>query len=190
MVNRFALLFLVCAVAVSGAGAGGEHEVPNPLADSQVGDWVSYAISDDGRQEQKMTVIRRDGDGDGLKVVVKYDTYVNGMLTNSGTTTHSGADFAGQLPVQPGEGVEVEIDARDIEVKGEAIPCIVVKVTKNEGGGKPPVVREWFLSDMIPVYGVVRQSENGKSTSRLLDYGYGGVEDAEETQAAGDADEA
>lgn len=168
----FLLLVAFVAVAAVASAEDSEYYIPNPLGDAEVGDWVRYAVSADGNQEQRMTVVRRQGEGDDLKITVKYDTYSQGKLVNSGQTIHDAKDFTNELPAQAGHA-EINIDEEEVEVKGTTLVVTVVRFAEEpEEGKKTGKTREWYLSDDIPVYGVIKQVENGEKTSSLLDFGF------------------
>lgn len=166
-------LVLAALVAVSCAARGEDEEeyyIPNPLAEARVGDWVRYVASADGHQEQRMTVVGRQGEGDELKITVKYEVYSQGKLLASNQTVHGVKDFANELP-ESGHAT-VTVDEEEVTIKGKPVACTVVHIEDEARDGKAGRTREWYLSDDIPIYGVVKQVENGENTSSLIDYGF------------------
>lgn len=162
---------------VAAAAAAEDFYVPNPLGDSVLGDWVLYQTSDDGHQRQKMTVVKIEGEDDDMQITVQFDNFVQGKLANSGKSVHTVKDFSNEMSSDDKPGVTISLRAEEVMVKNKPIICTVVTVTPDEEddeeGGDASGYREWFLSDDVPVYGVVRQNEDGETKSRLIDFGRG-----------------
>lgn len=170
---------LVLMLFIVSAAVAEDFYVPNPLGDSVLGDWVLYQTSDDGHQRQKMTVVKIEGEDEDMKITVQFDNIVQGKLVNSGKSVHSIDDFSNEMSSDGKPGTTISLRSEEVSIKNKPVLCTVVTVEREgadaagDGENKQPGLREWYLSEDIPVYGVVRQEEDGEVKSRLIDFGRG-----------------
>lgn len=138
----------------------------NPWADAKVGDWAEYKMSQGPMtMEQKWTV---------TKVTPEEVTYeiATTMMGNTTTITQTvklnEPGEATGLPKDIPPGVKPEMGTDTVTVNGKTLECRTVAV---DAAGKK--VKTW-ISDEVPLSGMVKNEMDGKVMMELVDFGRGG----------------
>lgn len=166
---------LVAALALAlgiGAAAAGEQNVPNRLATAKIGEWATYRIPNG--YQQKLTVIKRDGDGPEAQVTVRVDNIYNNEVVNTVEFARDAGNPAEPPRIEFGEGVEVEVDVGNklVSVKGRNIEATVVEIDYEYGDDDIDDEEvKWYVSAEIPVFGIIKKEENDVVSFELVDYG-------------------
>ena len=152
-----------CSQAVAG-----ETGVPNRLAVAKVGEWASYNVPNG--YIQKLTVVKREGEGSEALVTVRVDNIYDGQLVNSTEFTRDAGEPFEQPRVEMGPGVKVDIDTERKTVKGKSIEVTVVEIEYDYDDDEDEDI-EWHVSAEIPVFGILKRVENDETVFELVDFG-------------------
>lgn len=147
--------------AAAGDGADpAAAEIPNPLADAQVGEWIRFRQVVQGQE----TVVT-------LEVVeVTPDEVVLKSSTRQGETTVEGEPLrrkrTATLALGRGRAQLVKKAAEALHVNGKELACTVVTVRPRRG----PEQSTWY-SDDVPVTGLVKRMRGTEVVQELLEWG-------------------
>lgn len=151
----------ICGVTMSAEG----RNVPNRMAVSEVGEWVSFNLPDG--YVQKHMVVKRDGTGPEAQVTIRVDNIYDSEVVDSKYITEPAGEL--MTEVTPPEDAAVEITCRPdaFTLKGKEYDGVAIDVTKD---GKPYQV--WYVSSDIPVYGLgKRTTADGTRDFEVADFG-------------------
>ena len=145
-------IFVICSCPQLRA----QTDMPNPLADVKVGEWVLYEMP--GGIQQRQTVISVDD----KSVTIKMETIINGSVLSSIEQKMDRPDKD-----QPANSVMDGSTSYNgsVKVKDKQIPCSVFEVTAN---GR---VSRTYMSNQIPVTGLIKSEIDGTVALQLIDYG-------------------
>lgn len=167
------LVMAALALALGiGLAAAGEENVPNRLATAKIGEWATYRVPNG--YQQKLTVVKREGDGSEALVTVRIDNIYNNEVVNTVEFTRDAGDPMEAPRIEYGEGVEVDIDVdrKIVGVKGRNIEATVVEIEYEYGDDE--IADEdvkWYVSAEIPVFGIIKKEENDVVSFELIDFG-------------------
>ena len=152
--------------------------VPNPLRDAEAGEWVKWRMKIQGQE-----VIRVQRVVEAREDVVVMETE---LLDEAGEAVEAPSGRGGNRMrtgtwEQPrsktlslaGRGTRrasVEVEEDEIEVAGTTYKCTLITITLK--GRRARVIKRW-ISDQVPVSGVVREERNGVVVRELLASGRG-----------------
>lgn len=169
--NKSRMIALALALVLSATALwAGEAGVPNRLATAKVGEWATYSVPNG--YQQKLTVIKREGDGPEAQVTVRVDNIYDGQLVNSTEFVRDAGAPMEPPRVDYEPGVSVEIKRRSVTVKGRSMEATVVEVEydyDDEDIDDEEV--EWYVSAEVPVFGIIRKIEDDKTVFELVDFG-------------------
>jgi hypothetical protein len=150
-VRRALALVLLLAVASLA------EDAKNPLERAKVGQWVRYKMANDMAMKQSVAKV------EGGRVTIKNDMWVKGRALPAQETT------VDAKPKRP-EG-DKKNDAKSenvtLEINGHKLACRLITNAN---------VHVW-VSDEVPITGIVRQELSGKTTMELDGYGDAADED-------------
>lgn len=167
-------MFLAFVLALGVCGAVGAVEynpdlVPNRLSFAKVGEWVSYSLP--SGYTQKLTVMKRDGDGDTAMVTVRVENIYEGEVTESREITHEAGEPYSAPQVPQRQGVTVALRQETADMKGRPVAVSVVEInTYAPDPDERKSVEYWITSD-VPVFGILKKVEDGEIEWELADWG-------------------
>ena len=166
------IVLALCFAAVAGAAAGQENgTVPNSLSDAKVGEWASYMLP--GGYVQKLTVIKREGEGPYALVTVKIDNIYDGKVVESKEVTEEAGEAFSTPSTYNDEGVTVSVRNETVKIGGKQAAAGVVAINKWLGwDNEDNEVTEWWVSSDVPVFGIVKKLYNGEVEWELFKQGY------------------
>jgi hypothetical protein len=141
-------------------GEGGAIEIPNPLTDAKVGEWMRFRQVVQGQE----TVVT-------LEVVeVTADEVVLKSTTQQGDTKVEGEPLrrkrSPQLALGRGRSTLVRKATETLKVGEREVACTVVVLQPKRG----PEQTVWY-SDEVPVTGLVKRARGSDVVQELLDWG-------------------
>ena len=141
-----------------------EIELPDCLKDAKKGEWVHYKT---GCLESKETVFEVNSDSITILAQTKYPQttqFTKGRTykipRNSKKQLSTGGAVIGRMASKP------RITIGKVKIKGKEIKCYISELEMN--GCKTRI----FVSEEVPVNGLVKIEEFGKATTELIDYGF------------------
>ena len=148
--------------AVDAGSEGGEAaaEIPNPLADAKVGEWIRFRQVVQGQETTVTLEVIEVTDGE---VVLK-------SSTKQGDTTVEGEPLRRKrtptLALGRGRAQLVRKAEETLKVNGRDVPCTVVTLKPRRG----PEQSTWY-SDSVPVTGLVKRTRGTEVVQEVLDWG-------------------
>lgn len=138
----------------------GAVEIPNPIADAKVGEWMRFRQSVQGQE----TVVT-------LEVIeVTADEIVLKSTTQQGESKVEGEPLrrkrSAMLALGRGRSQLLRKGTETLTVKGQELTCTVVALKGRRG----PEVTMWY-SDDVPVTGLVKRMRGTEVVQELLDWG-------------------
>lgn len=143
-----AFMILICA----GTQAAKAEDVPDCLKDVKVGEWVKYKMQ--GGMEMKQTVAKVTE----KEVTLSKEMFMDGKALGKPNETKIPRKAEGDAS---GEGEKPKTSSATVKVKGKDVKCVVIEAS----GSKT------YMSNDIPVTGIVKSEAGGKVTMELIDYG-------------------
>lgn len=149
----------IVAVLCLGAGAWAvdEKDLPNCIKDAKVGEWVLVEMQ--GGMQQRQTVIKVTK----KEVTVKFETIMKGKVINS-IETKIPLETK-QKPDEKKKGPKPKITKEKVKVKDQEIECFGIEIETKAGTSKS------YISNDIPVMGLVKSEFKGKVMQKVVDYG-------------------
>jgi hypothetical protein len=144
-----AVLVLLAAVSLA------EEPSKGPLERAKVGHWVLYKMANDMTMKQSVIKI------EGKKVTIKNEMTIKGQPLPANETPID-IDRRPDPTEKATKADTTRTEDGELEINGHKIKCKVMTQAN---------VKTW-VSDDIPITGVVRQELNGKPTMELQGYGY------------------
>ena len=179
-IRIFLALLLLPSLALAGEEAeenGGEEkrvltaaDIPTRIAEAEVGEWALYSLGDGGRL--RLTVIEKWRQGGDTHLVIANEV-TKGKDKSKGkrpTITEERITVKEAVKTLRDLRSEDTITESEILVHGRTIKTVVIHYMENG-----EVIRQSYLSDKIPVYGLVRGTtpkEKVKTPLSLIDYGF------------------
>ena len=165
---RWMPILALLAAILPGAARAGESgiEIPMRLRTAAKGEWALYSLQDS--YEQKQTIVdieEKDGD--------KVFTIADEMLVDGQTVQRKEARFSlkvamrEQAEMLADDDSSIKLSAISERVKDKEVEVVVIEY-KGEAGD---TVRS-FLSEAIPVTGMIRIEIDGDIMMELKDFGY------------------
>ncbi|RJP59176.1 MAG: hypothetical protein C4541_06715 [Candidatus Auribacter fodinae] len=136
-------------------------DLPNPLADAQVGEWAYY--TQPHGNEVFYQVIKRDGS----IITVLAQVYLQGKLMNQERT-----EVDVNIPPLADQASEYTMSEEELTIKDTVLPCTVFS---ND------TIKIW-TSEKIPVYGQVKVTINDATTLELSSWGFEEQKESSEQQ--------
>ncbi len=162
-----ALAAIVLATASFAAETLSEVTIPNGLAHAKLGDWITFKMAD-GTQ-QRHTVIERTGDTPTSEIVVRIETLVNNQPQDVKRFRQNVGEEFVKPPVPYGETHTYRRRQESITFEGTLLEITILDIMNNG-----TLVRTWYLSTELPVYGVIKKTfANGSSEFEVVDFGFG-----------------
>lgn len=166
------LLFSVPAVVAADNGEEAEEaskraiEIPARIAKAEVGEWASYRTVDGGKFT--LTVVEKSDDMHGDYLVIRNEKFnaKGRRLRPSEEKVYIDDAVEGLTHVGP----EDKVGRADVLVQGRSVKAVVISQTE-----KGEIVKQTYLSDKIPVYGLVQGTtpkEKTKTVLKIMDYGF------------------
>lgn len=168
--NTKARYVLVAIALLFGASTAltADATVPNRLAKAKVGEWALYRMTEG--YTQKQTVAAKNGDGPEAMLTIRVENIYDGQVVNTAEIQEKAG-----LPLMPpqvpeDENVKITIEKKDATVKGKTIPATVIVIDANHGTENDDEAN-WYISDEIPVFGIIKQEVDGEAVFEVIDYG-------------------
>lgn len=140
-------------------------QVPNRMAVSEIGEWVSFNLPDG--YVQKHTVVKREGVGAEAQVTIRVDNIYDGEVVNSDYIVEDAGEPVTEVSPSEDAGVAFTCRPDAFMLKGKEYQGVALEVTRD---GKPYQV--WYISADIPVYGLgKRTSADNTSGFEIGDFG-------------------
>lgn len=167
---RFILaLCVVAGVAATALAQEDANLIPNRLSFAKVGEWASYSLPNG--YIQKLTVVKRFGEGPLALVTVQVDNIYGGKVVDSKQITQEAGDPFTSPGTPPDDGVIVSVRNDLITLKGRQEVAGVVEITKDMGTEDQSLV-EWWTNAEIPVFGIFKKVDDGAIAWQLADWGF------------------
>lgn len=160
--NKRSSWLAVLAGLLGAVLAAADLEIPDLTRNTRAGDWVLYDVQN-GIQIKREVVELTD-----THLTLKIDTIMNGQALSSITQKipRKMDQFAApQDPVAVANAPKPVITKGQIEIKGKTLDCWIVEMTVQ--GQKSRT----YLSQEVPVDGIVKTELNGQVSLRLVDFG-------------------
>lgn len=157
------LLAAALVFCLASASAGEGAVIPNSLHDARVGEWTLYKTQNG--YTQKHTVVKVDGTGPSAAVAVRIDNIYNGEVVDSHEVYHEAGGVNHPIKLPEGRDAKIEVSTKDVTVKGKTIRATVVELERDDDE------MEWYLSDEVPVFGMIKQISDDDLEYDLIDYG-------------------
>ncbi len=140
--------------------------IPNGLAHAQIGDWIMFKMADG--TIQKHSIIERTGDAPNGEIVVHIETMVNNQPQDARRFRQAIGEEMVEPPVPDGQIHTYRRRRETITFEGTQLEITILDVMS---GGS--LVRTWYLSTELPVYGVIKKTfANGSSEFEVVDFGF------------------
>ena len=160
-----AFLFALVTAPVLGMDAS---ELPNPLRNCQIGQWVLYKIQIMGVEaEQKQSIIAIEGTGDDRFLTMRVEILVEGLVAESEAERVSYKDAVAELRSAFKDNPDARFERVTMQVKGQDVDAVKVSYV-DEG-----IENRIYLSEVVPIVGIVKlevESEEG-AVMELIDFG-------------------
>ncbi|MCC8180177.1 MAG: hypothetical protein LIP23_04595 [Planctomycetes bacterium] len=157
-----AAISMMCLTAV--ASALDAPQIPNSLHDANVGEWAVYSVPNG--YQQMHTVLQVLGEGPSATVTVRVDNLYDGEVVSSAQTHHEAGERYHPAAIPDRDDIVVDVEEVNVKIKGTDIAAVVVEVEQNEED------MEWYLSEQIPVFGMIKQYRDGDLEYELIDFGW------------------
>lgn len=149
-------------------------EIPARIARAEVGEWASYRLSDGGKST--LTVVEKSEDARGRYLVIRNERFSpkGKRRRPSEERVYITEAIEGLTHRNPGDVVSTA----DVLVQGRRIKAVVISEME-----KGKIVKQTYLSDKIPVYGLVQgltPREKTKTVLKIIDYGFALEEDPDD----------
>lgn len=170
LVAAFAAAVLVSVSLASVSFAAENFEkvyIPNGLAHAEIGDWITFRMADG--TTQKHSIVERTGDAPNGEIVVSIESYsAANQLQNSRRIRQAiGEEFV-EPPVPAGQKYTFERRKETINFEGAQLEITILEVYNNGS-----LMRVWYLSPELPVYGTIKKTfANGSSEFEVVDFGF------------------
>ena len=170
--NSFLRIPVICLALFLVVSAVQAVDMENVLEDAKVGEWVSYKMPQANGMTTKQTIVKITKD----EIVLKVETKMPGMdlppteikipkkLTGLSILVSGGLLPAYESPDY--KGPKPKVSKGQIEVKGKKIDCYIVEMDMASG----QKVKS-YMSNSIPVSGLIKVEINRKVSMELVDYG-------------------
>src|SRR5581483_5409402 len=145
------LLFLLAGVCLA----------DGPLDRAKVGQWVLYKMANEMSMKQSIAKV------EGQKVTIKNEMWIKGEALPANETPVDLRRKSDSPAERSAKGDAPKVEDGELEINGHKLKC---RVYTNG------TVKTW-VSDDVPVTGIVRQELNGKATMELQGYGNAPDED-------------
>lgn len=161
------------AMLLTGIAAAAENfekvYIPNGLAHAQMGDWITFKMSDG--TTQKHTIIERTGDTPSGEIVVQIESFTpSGSLTGTRRLRQPIGPEMVEPPAPAGTNYTYERRKETISFEGAQLEITILDVKSNGA-----IQRTWYLSPELPVYGTIKKTfANGSSEFEVVDFGFAG----------------
>lgn len=175
MVKCFvAFMFVLCSLTmVARAGEMTSVMIPNGLYEAEAGDWVMFKMADGSKM--KYSVVSRTGPGEAADITLRAETFDGDRMTASRRWVQKvGPNF-----MQPSvEGLEENDKAKKnfsfnrredtINFDGSKMGIQIIEVFDGNN-----LIRTWYLSTEIPVFGVIKRVGRSKAADfEVVDFGF------------------
>lgn len=161
--KKTAFLFFVLSCAFLLLGNARSAEVPLRMKIAKPGEWVAYSMSREiGR---KFTVVRFEDREDGRWVVLLSNTTIGGMAVDEGKESEHKVGESNPF-LKKYKDADLTIATENIVVKGEEYEATVVS------GVSDGMSFSMYVSDKIPVFGMLRFDLMGEPFIKLDSFGY------------------
>ncbi len=160
---RTSMVVVVAAILSASVAFAAEAKLPNPLHDAKPGEWALFEIP--GGYTQKQTIVSRQGSGPEAEIKIRIDNIYNGEVVNSQEVTEVAGEESFELP-EPESDVVLSVTEETIALKGKDVPVTVITATESDGSAT-----SWYISPVVPVYGLVKQVADDEVEINLVDFG-------------------
>ncbi len=143
-----AFVILICA----GSQTVKAEDVPDCLKDVKVGEWVKYKMQSNMEMKQTVTKVTKE------EVTLSTEMFMNGNPLGKPNEQKIPREAKGDAKA---EGKKPKTSSATVKVKGKDVKCVVVEAS----GSKT------YMSNDIPVTGIVKSEAGGKVVMELVDYG-------------------
>ena len=139
----------------------GEAKIPSRIGKAKPGEWASYKVVSAVRKFIVSGFEEKDGE---RHVVIKTQTLLEKRLMNEEESSYRILDA--NILTKDLEALEAAPREEVIEVKGKEYNVVAVSAKKN---GIPFTV---YVSEEVPVFGLVRMDMFGKPLLEIHEYGF------------------
>lgn len=156
MVRKLFLVSACCVVAASLAAALDVGQLPNPLKDVAVGQWILYPVSwDESEGDQKQTVTSIEGEGDDRVLTVRKEIIIDGNVVETEEFSAPYNELIAEMHEMFDEAADATVSSTTLEVNGKTIDCVLLTYTEDN------IECKIYLSEEIPITGIVRFEMEG-----------------------------
>lgn len=168
--NKARIGALLAALLLTTAVWAGETGIPNRLATAKIGEWATYRLPNG--YLQKLTVIKRDGEGPEAMVTVRVENIYDNEVVNTIEFARDAGNPMEPPRVEDDPAVSWEITTRNVTVNGKAIVATVVEIEyEYDDDDIDDEEVEWYMSADIPVFGLIKKVDDDDVTFELVEYG-------------------
>ena len=141
--------------------------IPNRLLIAQKGEWVLYMTQENHGQKQTVTNIENDVDGDKVITVMNELLIDDNVVQQKEDSFHLSSVVREQENMLSADGPDLELSQGLEQLMGKDIEVVVIQYAGPDGA----VVRS-FLSDQVPVTGLLKIEIDGDIFMEVSDFGY------------------
>lgn len=175
----YPLLFLVLSAFPALAGESEEEEekeeriltaadIPARIADAEVGEWALYRLN--SGKNSRLTVVEKWREGGDTHLVIQIEQTNPKDKKSRPRRSEERITVRESVADLRDLGPEDRVTATEVLVHGRKIDAVVINFIEHG-----QLVRQSYLSDKIPVYGLIRGINNqakARIALNLLDYGF------------------
>ncbi len=169
--GKIMIMALACVLLAGIASAGEKYKmvtIPNGLYTAEKGDWVEFKMANG--MVQKVSILERSGSGTKAQVTVRTENYLDGKIQDSRRVVQEVGEEYIDPPADREGGEKGDSFGRRKGVAmigdGEA-EVNIIDVYKGD-----KLLRTWYLTPEIPVYGVLKLVRgDGSTVFETIDFG-------------------
>ncbi len=169
--GKIMTMALALAFLAGIAGAGEKYKmvtIPNGLYTAEIGDWVEFKMSNG--MVQKVSILERSGSGPKAQITIRTENYRDGRIQDSRRVVQDVGEEYVDPPADREGGEKGDSFGRR---KGVAMiqdgetEVNIIDVYKGD-----KLLRTWYLTPEIPVYGVLKLVRgDGTTVFETIDFG-------------------
>ncbi|MCC8189959.1 MAG: hypothetical protein LIP77_04870 [Planctomycetes bacterium] len=163
MLKRMLIFAAVVVAVVSLAPAADFTQLPQPLDNAKVGQWVSYTVM--GGSEQKQSITGIEGSGDEMTIIMTIESIMGGHVLQSQEMPVNLAEAKEMEQALRADNPDVVIREETVTVNGKSYDALVVEVDTPNGTTKT------YMSHEIPVTGLLKAEMGDMVMMELSGYG-------------------
>lgn len=155
MLKKSLCALALFAVVCCAAPALDLKDVPNPLENAEVGQYVSYGMMQG--MEQKQTITKIDGKGDDRKITIKFEMLMGGNSLNSEEKVFDYKEYQDARFEEVTD--DVSVTKGKTTVGDKEYDAIIIEFKTEDGQSV-----KLYMSDAIPVTGMLKMDLGAMGT--------------------------